>query len=557
MALKIQGIGKIKSAIKPITAKVKSRITTVDKHFSNPPAWWKLSDVLNKTELDKAPQKGNGKPKAVKNPHKKAQEKRKYDYLDGGVEDQATTKELVTAFDANLETLSEGWATGLAPFDFQITGARWLTGRTRALLADDMGLGKTVQSLIALPKNAAALVVCPASVQRNWVKEVNMWRPDLIPIELNRKSFRWPEPGEVLIARWSSLPIINPNGCTHKGKHNYRCWSNALPKKPKHRIYAIGDEIHYSKSPLASRSKSFRAISRAVDVSWGMSGTPLANKPEDLWHVLKSIGRIHGAVARSMMEYNDLFFYNIHTGRAFGAKAELKERISRVMLRRKKQEVLKDLPPKRYGTISVPLDKKELRKVLDEALVAAGGAAHVKAALRGSLEAMESLKVETCLAKARNLLAEAKIAKLHELLNDYQEAEEKVVVFSCHRKPVLSVSERPGWGRIIGGDNRNKKQTAIDAFQNGELEGMAITTAGAEGITLTAAATLLRIDLDWRVGTNAQVEDRLCRIGQDRSVLILDLVANHEIDEIVHNVILDKIRVLDQAGLGMGVEVPA
>jgi hypothetical protein len=98
-------------------------------------------------------------------------------------------------------------AKGLSLFSFQRVGSTWLSSRYRALLADEMGLGKTLQTLVALPAGARAVVVAPAVVKGVWNREVARWRPDLSPTVLTgRGSFRWPErDGEIVITNYDIL----------------------------------------------------------------------------------------------------------------------------------------------------------------------------------------------------------------------------------------------------------------------------------------------------------------------------------------------------------------
>ena len=98
-------------------------------------------------------------------------------------------------------------AKGLSLFEFQRVGSTWLSSRYRALLADEMGLGKTLQTLVALPAGARAVVVAPAVVKGVWKREIGRWRPDLSPTVLTgRGSFRWPErDGEVVITNYDIL----------------------------------------------------------------------------------------------------------------------------------------------------------------------------------------------------------------------------------------------------------------------------------------------------------------------------------------------------------------
>jgi superfamily II DNA or RNA helicase len=128
-------------------------------------------------------------------------------------------------------------------------------------------------------------------------------------------------------------------------------------------------------------------------------------------------------------------------------------------------------------------------------------------------------------------LAKAKIEAMLQIVEEYEEQEEPLVVFSAHRAPIDLLEGREGWA-VITGDTRPEDRTKIeDAFQRGELRGIACTIkAGGVAITLTRASHALFVDLEWTPALNAQAEDRICRIGQSRGVIITILVADHPLD---------------------------
>ena len=124
-----------------------------------------------------------------------------------------------------------------------------------------------------------------------------------------------------------------------------------------------------------------------------------------------------------------------------------------------------------------------------------------------------------------------------------------VMVSSVHRVPVDILGGRAGWGKISGGVSARDRQRVIDRHQAGDLQGVAITTAGAEGITLTRGHEHVSIDRDWRPGMNVQMEDRQHRAGQQEEVHVWQLVAEHPVDEIKARVLDRKMRVLEALGL--------
>jgi hypothetical protein len=205
------------------------------------------------------------------------------------------------------------------------------------------------------------------------------------------------------------------------------------------------------------------------------------------------------------------------------------------MLRRTKDEVLGDLPPKLYDPRIVPVSLTRAEN--DE----------VREAEQAFLDAGNDVDFN-CLSKARAILAKAKIPALNALVDEYEAAGEPLVVFSCHRAPVDQLASREGWA-LITGDTPNEKRTAIeDAFQRGELRGIgASVRAAGIAITLTRAANCIFVDRAWTPGLNLQAEDRLSRIGQTRPVNIIQLIAEDSLDQRVEEIISEKTVIIENS----------
>src|SRR5262249_38834164 len=112
----------------------------------------------------------------------------------------------------------------------------------------------------------------------------------------------------------------------------------------------------------------------------------------------------------------------------------------------------------------------------------------------------------------RRHLAESRIKAALDLVEGFEGAGQPLGGFSAHREPVLRIGGRPGWGGITGDTSPPKRQELVEAFQLGQLKGLALTiSAGGVGLTLTRASVALFIDLDWGPENNRQAEDRFCR----------------------------------------------
>jgi hypothetical protein len=439
------------------------------------------------------------------------------------------------------ETDAELAKRGLALYGYQKTGVAWLAPKTAALLADDMGLGKTAQALLAAPAQAPILVVCPAVAKGVWVREAKMWRPDLEPLAFHgRGSFQWPEPGQLVIVNYDILPTVD-------------ALKDGAYGKPATGTVLVADEAQAVKTAKAARTTKFRKLSsmtrRAGGRVWLLTATPLLNRPPELWAMLMACGlqglmgswkefcRLMGArkkyvrTRRGTIEITDW-------DQARPAP-EVPERLQDGMLRRMKAEVLEDLPPKRYETVTVNGLDRETRKAADK-IVAQIGLDLESATDEAFESALDAVPFEE-MSRLRKLLATAKIPAMLERVESFEEAEEPLVVFSAHRAPVDLLAEREGW-EAISGDTPPERRTEIeDMFQRGELKGVAATIkAGGVAITLTHASNALFVDQDFTPALNAQAEDRIYRIGQNRGVLITRLVADHVLDRRVGELLARK-----------------
>lgn len=432
-------------------------------------------------------------------------------------------------------------------FPFQRDGVAFLAGQSNAGLFDEMGLGKTVQALMAIPNIGKlctpTIVVSPASVKGIWQKEITKWRPDIknVYIVSGREGFFPPSPGEVVICNYAILP--DAEDCMHLEEELYPG------------TILIGDEIHKAKNSKANRTKSFRRLRRLVNDNagsvWGLTGTPLLNNGGELREVCKSIG-IFTRAYRDEKAFDMLFenknpdrYSTKHIPDFYAPFPEVAKRLSLVSLRRERKEVLPQLPSKLYREIQADPPDGEAARICDEAL----GDELVLEALRILEEGGESsFGGMGALMEARKCLAICKIPALLELVDEYEDNETPLVVFSAHRMPIDILKKREGWIVITGSTNPMKRAQIETDFQAGKYKGIAGTIrAMSEGLTLTYAHHAAFVDLDWTPAQNNQAEDRVCRIGQDRGVNIIRLVADHDLDRMITDLLVRKAEAFDKA----------
>ena len=271
-----------------------------------------------------------------------------------------------------------------------------------------------------------------------------------------------------------------------------------------------------------------------ADTCWGLTGTPILSHEADLPGV---------AWALDIPAHKPALGRTMTTGKAAAIFAR---RIRECMLRRTRDQVEIELPSKVYDEHPVKLAPA----CTDDVDLIAGSLEHalgrpVDADLIDMLFGLvgddddESIRWGDAMGVLASLRSVLAMAKAQQLTEDALQAlggrYGPLVVASAHRAPVVALGAVEGWSSILGGIPVTERQRRIDAFQAGELAGLAITIgAGGVGITLTRARCMVVVDRAWTASENDQVEDRICRIGQAAdTVHIVDVVADHPIDQYV------------------------
>jgi SWI/SNF-related matrix-associated actin-dependent regulator 1 of chromatin subfamily A len=458
---------------------------------------------------------------------------------------------------------------GRAYMPFQRAGIAYALSRPATLIGDEMGLGKTIQALGVINADPAierVLVVCPLSVALNWEREAATWlaRPLSVGVATGKQ---WPDT-QIVVAHWGLV-----------AKH-----AAALRAQPWDLI--VLDEAHYAKNPKAARTKAVFGDRQAglaplqAARKLALTGTPIPNRPVEAWPVVHWLAP---AEFRSWREYVGRYC-GATEGRwgwdANGATHldELQERLrSTVMVRRRKADVLQDLPAKARQVVVVPADTPELRRALSaeratearhaEALARAQAAVELaKAAAdaeayRAAVEALRTTGATafTEVSTARHDTARAKLPQVIAHVRDVLEEGGKVVVFGHHRdvlgeiQTALESGDREHEGvktaPLWGGMDAEARQAAVDQFQVDPAIRVFLGSIGAarEGITLTAASTAVFAELDWVPGNLSQAEDRIHRIGQRDACLVQHVLLDGSLDAKMAQTILEKQGVLDAA----------
>jgi SWI/SNF-related matrix-associated actin-dependent regulator of chromatin subfamily A-like protein 1 len=455
---------------------------------------------------------------------------------------------------------AERLAAGLFPH--QVEGVAFLLGRRRAVLADDMGLGKTRQAIVALTEAAPAgpwLVVAPASVKRNWAREIATARP-ADPVRVVG-----PEPSPA--RGYDGWVVVNYDLLArHAGALSALPWTGL-----------VFDEAHYLKNHTSQRSKLARQlVAGAPDaVLHALTGTPLTNRPRDLFPLLQLVGHPMG---RSFLSFARRYCDAHHNGFGWvtdGASnlEELRVQLHGVMLRRTKDEVL-DLPPKLRSWVPVQVPegtgRRETRRVLETLLAGAlgrqrgpaeGGAAGKGGRRRaGAGVGQDRVRLLADLTRARVAIARAKVPTTIEFVEGVLAQGEKAIVFSGYDEPVQRIAAHFGERAVLltGATPAAKRQELVDRFQADPEARVFVANlvAGGVGITLTAARQVVFNDLDWVPANHWQAEDRAYRIGQTATVSVTYFTAEGTVDEFVTSALRTKAALIEAVVEGRG-ELPA
>ena len=419
----------------------------------------------------------------------------------------------------------------IALHPFQLAGAAYAIDARRCFIADEMGLGKTVQSLAAVQHQDAypVLVVCPATVKTNWEREVRMWLPGkTIHIVDNKVG-----------VKNSDVVIINYD----------------ILAKQEDALKAVGfqslifDESHYAKTPGAKRTKALKEIAASIPDSGmvlALTGTPVLNRPVELVSQLEVLDRINefGGSWNFRKRYCDAH-YNGH-GWDFNGASETEELNNLLRqtcyVRRQKEDVLKELPPKARYSVETELSgvkRKEYRAVESDTLV--------WLAEEGRHSSMADALAKITILK--RLAGEGKIEAAIEWIETFLDStDRKLVVFGHHKTVVNTLAEKFGGLRVAGDDSMKARQASIDIFQNDATARVIVlnTKAGGVGITLTAASDVLFVEQGWTPAEHDQATDRCHRIGQTADVVSAwYLLAEDTIDDDIYELIEKKRVVVD------------
>jgi len=414
---------------------------------------------------------------------------------------------------------------------FQRRGVWFLERRNgRALIADEMGLGKTIQALAYVrlhPKRVPVVIVCPAIVKLNWAREIKecTGREDIVILS-GRKPYDF--------NRDSSFIIINYDILSY--------WTRFI--KPK---IIIIDECHKFKSRTAKRTRAIKRLAKGIPYIIALTGTPILNRPVEFFNIIKLIDpHLIGSFWDYGHEYCDATYNGfawVYNGATNTDK--LHKLVKSIMIRRKKSEVMKDLPDKRYSFTPFEIINRE-----DYGEAESNFISYVKAT-KGEKASIRASNAEsiTQIEELKQIAVRGKLEAVIEWIEDFLSTDTKLVVFAVHKFVIDALMER--FGRVAvkvdGSVSIRDRERAVKRFQRGSRKRLFVGNimAAGIGITLTRASNVAIIEFPWTPGDLEQAIDRLHRIGQKNSVTVWYLLAVNTIEYQIAKLLDEKRKVLD------------
>jgi SWI/SNF-related matrix-associated actin-dependent regulator of chromatin subfamily A-like protein 1 len=447
------------------------------------------------------------------------------DLREEAAEAQAQIKRSKATEGPPLEGVAERMGGELQPF--QWAGVQYLLDARRAFLSDEQGLGKTVQALATMEADEAfpAIVVCPASLKLNWLRETKKWLPHRT-VEVVEGGVAVPKTGDITIINYEVV-----------GKH-FNTLARLRPEA------VIVDESHYCKNPRAKRTQAVRKLAESVvrgGLRVALTGTPVLNHAEELISQLRIIGRLDefGSGARFSRQFQGVL-----------TEERLHWHLRRsCFVRRLKSEVLPQLPAKRRTVVPVALDNEREYRVAERDVVEWLRSQPLEL---GDLNAKiaATLRAERLaqLGALQRLAARGKLNSALAWIHDFLASGEPLVVFARHREIQEAVLERfPDALHLFGRDRIEAREESVRAFQEpgGPQLIVCATRVAAQGITLTRASNVAFLELEWTPALHDQAEDRTHRIGQTDSVTAWYLLAAETIDETMAELVERKRGIVD------------
>ena len=425
---------------------------------------------------------------------------------------------------------------------YQKNGYRWLRTlsnyRFGGILADDMGLGKTLQVLTMLQAamleenydraNETALIVCPASLIYNWESECRKFAPDIRTrvivggVTERKDLFADLSMADLVITSYDLL------------KRDIKLYEE------KTFSYMIIDEAQYIKNATTQVSRTVKKIN--AKQRFALTGTPVENRLSDLWSIFDFVmpGYLY-----SYEHFRKNYEIPVVADKDKGVLARLQKLVTPFILRRRKKDVLKDLPDKIENVIymNMTTEQKEYYNARFLQLRQNLTARTPEQFVQGKLQVLAELTRLRQLCCDPQLFVEGykggsgKVDGFLSMVEELVDNGSNILVFSQFAtmlEILQSELEKKDIKTLLltGKNSKEERRNMVDEFQESQSCVFLISLkAGGTGLNLTAADTVIHFDPWWNIAAQNQATDRAHRIGQKKVVTVMQLVMKNSIEE--------------------------
>ncbi len=423
--------------------------------------------------------------------------------------------------------------------DYQQIGVKWLYNIYKCgfggILADEMGLGKSIQlinfikQILKEKKDALILIVAPTSLVYNWKNEFDKFGSEIKYKVLAENRTKRKEDLENLN---NINVLITTYGLVRQDKEEYMNINFEL--------IAI-DEAQNIKNPTAGMTKVIKSLKANTKIA--LTGTPLENSVLELWSIFDFI--MPGYLA-NLVSFNKKYSIKDINEEDLKSLSSLNKQISPFILRRKKKDVVKELPDKIENNIYIELTKEQkklylvelekTKKEMDE-IIAREGFKKGNFKILQLLTRLRQLCIDPKIIYDEYEGESSKIEHLIELTKDIIKNGHKILLFTSY-KTALDIVNREFTNNgistfvIDGSVSSKKRMELVDKFNIDDTNVFLITLkSGGTGLNLTSADVVIHLDLWWNPQVENQATDRAHRIGQKNTVEVIKLICKGTIEE--------------------------
>lgn len=417
------------------------------------------------------------------------------------------------------------------PLSHQKEAIETLASHDKYILADDMGLGKTTSTVIAALESGAerVLIVCPASLKINWMREIENYTDKTISIIEGKK--------------WESADFVIINYDILKNFHDTKNKEESVILQEGFDLVVV-DEAHYIQNVQAKRTKLINDIINKIGKVWLLTGTPMTSRPINYYNLLNLV---ESPVAYNWMayviRYCEGYQFNVGNRKVWNVNGssnllELRDRTKTHVLRRLKEDIL-DLPDKILTPVYLNLKSKEYEALMGEYYDWMEDDSEKK-----------SLTVQfSKLMKVRQVIAENKIKETCEIAENIIEQGKKVIIFTNFTDTLNQIADHFGKlaVKLDGKMSKPARQHSVDQFQENDKIKVFVGNlkAAGVGITLTAAEAVIMNDLSFVPSDHSQAEDRAYRYGQKSNVSVFYPIFENSIEGIIYDILSQKKNIFE------------